>query len=152
VIEGEGIKYCNGFPQSIDRQRLYKHHAIRALNDRTNVIDRCYAAVSAPMTWLGGGHVICFLWVQTVSQWTGEIANTWHVFSVRGLGRGVILKTFGATTQLTEFDWKFEVSHGKFVVEDKLEVGLWRRNEWFEDFTCAVAQWFWECVKWEIPV
>jgi hypothetical protein len=25
-------------------------------------------------------------------------------------------------------------SHGKFVVEEELEVGLWRLNVWFEDF------------------
>jgi hypothetical protein len=34
------------------------------------------------------------------------------------------LKIFGATTQLTEIDWRIEVSHGKFVVEEELEVGL----------------------------
>jgi hypothetical protein len=48
--------------------------------------------------------------------------NTWHVFSVRGLCRET-LKTFGAKRQLRELDWRFEVSHGKFVVEE-LEVGL----------------------------
>jgi hypothetical protein len=26
------------------------------------------------------------------------------------------------------------------------EVSLWRFNVWFEDFMCAVAQWYWECV------
>jgi hypothetical protein len=45
-------------------------------------------------------------------------------FSVRGPRQGVILKTLGATTQLTEFDWRVEVSHGKFVVEEELEFGL----------------------------
>jgi hypothetical protein len=39
-----------------------------------------------------------------------------------------ILKAFGATTQLTDSDWRGEVSHGKFVVEEKLEFGLCRRN------------------------
>jgi hypothetical protein len=34
------------------------------------------------------------------------------------------LTTFGATTQLRELDWRVEVSHGKFVVEVELEVGL----------------------------
>jgi hypothetical protein len=34
------------------------------------------------------------------------------------------LKIFGATTQLRELDWRVEVSHGKFVVEEELEVGL----------------------------
>jgi hypothetical protein len=32
---------CNGFVQSIGRQRLDKHLAIRARNNRTNVIVRC---------------------------------------------------------------------------------------------------------------
>jgi hypothetical protein len=45
------------------------------------------------------------------------------MFSVRGPRRSVILKTFGATTQLTKLDWRFEVNHGKFVVEEELEVG-----------------------------
>jgi hypothetical protein len=27
-------------------------------------------------------------------------------------------------TQLRELDWRIEVSHGKFVVEEELEVGL----------------------------
>jgi hypothetical protein len=30
-------------------------------------------------------------------------------------------------------------SHGKFVVEEKLEVGLWRLNVRFECFICAVV-------------
>jgi hypothetical protein len=44
-------------------------------------------------------------------------------------------------------------SHRKFVVEEELEVGPWRLNEWFEDFMCAVVQWYLEydsassCVK-----
>jgi hypothetical protein len=33
-------------------------------------------------------------------------------------------------------------SHGKFVVEEELEVGLWRLNVWFEDIMCAVVQWY----------
>jgi hypothetical protein len=46
------------------------------------------------------------------------------VFSVRGQCREVILKTFGATTQLRELDWRIEISHGKFVVKEQLEVGV----------------------------
>jgi hypothetical protein len=49
--------------------------------------------------------------------------NTSHMFSVRGPCRRVILKTYGATTQLRALDWRVEVSHGKFVVEE-LEVSL----------------------------
>jgi hypothetical protein len=47
-----------------------------------------------------------------------------------------MLKTVGATSQ---------VSVGKFLVEEELEVGLWRHNLWFEDFMCAVLQWYLEC-------
>jgi hypothetical protein len=36
-------------------------------------------------------------------------------------------------------------SHGKFVVEEELEVSLWKLNVWFEDFMCAVVQWYLEC-------
>jgi hypothetical protein len=36
-------------------------------------------------------------------------------------------------------------SHGNFVVEGELEFGLWGLNVWFEDFMCAVVQWYWEC-------
>jgi hypothetical protein len=32
--------------------------------------------------------------------------------------------TFGATTQLTELDWRVEVSHAKFIVEEEIEVSL----------------------------
>jgi hypothetical protein len=46
------------------------------------------------------------------------------VFYVRGPYRGIILKAFGATTQLTELDWRAEVSHGNVIVEEELEVGL----------------------------
>jgi hypothetical protein len=35
--------------------------------------------------------------------------------------------------------------HGKFVVEEELDVGLWRFNVWFEGFTSAVVQWYLEC-------
>jgi hypothetical protein len=44
-------------------------------------------------------------------------------------------------------------SHGKFVVEEELEVGLWRLNVLFEEFMCAAVQWHLEwdshsaCVK-----
>jgi hypothetical protein len=36
-------------------------------------------------------------------------------------------------------------NYGKFVVEEELEVGLWRLNVWFEDCMCAVVQWYLEC-------
>jgi uncharacterized membrane protein (DUF2068 family) len=31
-------------------------------------------------------------------------------------------------------------SHGKFVVEEELEVGLWCLNVWYEVFMCAAVQ------------
>jgi hypothetical protein len=36
-------------------------------------------------------------------------------------------------------------SHGKFVVEEELEVGQWTLNVWFEDFVYAAVQWYLEC-------
>jgi hypothetical protein len=36
-------------------------------------------------------------------------------------------------------------SHEKFVVEEELEVGLWRLKVWFEDFMCAPVQCYLEC-------
>jgi hypothetical protein len=36
-------------------------------------------------------------------------------------------------------------SHGKFVVGEELEVGLWRLNVWFEAFMCTVVQLYLEC-------
>jgi hypothetical protein len=45
------------------------------------------------------------------------------MFSMGDLCQEIILKTFGATMQLTELDWRVKVSHRKFVVEE-LEVGL----------------------------
>jgi hypothetical protein len=45
-------------------------------------------------------------------------------YSVRGPCQGIILKTFSTTMQLTELDWRVELSHRKFVVEEELEVSL----------------------------
>jgi hypothetical protein len=36
-------------------------------------------------------------------------------------------------------------SHGKFIVEEELEVDLWWLNVWFEDFIYGVVQWYLEC-------
>jgi hypothetical protein len=56
----------------------------------------------------------------------------------------------------TVLGWEFlsvEDSHEKFVVGEEFEVSLWRLNVWFEDFMCAVVQWYLEwdsyssCVK-----
>jgi hypothetical protein len=38
-----------------------------------------------------------------------------------------------------------ELSHGKFVVEEELEIGLQILNMWFEDLMCVVVQWYLEC-------
>jgi hypothetical protein len=37
-------------------------------------------------------------------------------------------------------------SHRESVVEEELEVGLWRLDMWFEDFMCAIVQWYQEFV------
>jgi hypothetical protein len=149
------LVYCNGFDQCIVRQRLRKHGPTR--NNRTTGVcnpflgnglvntlpRRCNGIIAT----VASCHVRCvFCRQQPARQWIGEITNTWHVFSVLDPYRGVILKRFGATTQLTEWNWRVEVSHGKFVVEDELEVGLWKLNVWFEGFMYDVEQWYWECV------
>jgi hypothetical protein len=36
-------------------------------------------------------------------------------------------------------------SHGKFVVEEELEVNLWRLTVWFKYLIYAVMQWYLEC-------
>jgi hypothetical protein len=52
---------------------------------------------------------------------------------------------------LTELGWRVKSqlpvghSHEEFIVEEELDVSLWRLNEWFEDFMCAVVQWYLEC-------
>jgi hypothetical protein len=35
-----------------------------------------------------------------------------------------MLKTFGATRQLRESDWRVKVSQDRFIFDDELEVGL----------------------------
>jgi hypothetical protein len=49
----------------------------------------------------------------------------------------VFLKTVDATSQFSVGD-----IHGNFLVE---EVSLWRLNVWFEDFMCAIVQWYLQC-------
>jgi hypothetical protein len=62
-----------------------------------------------------------------------------------GVFRGVCAEEFSWSQ--SELQVQFSVGHGrgKFVVEEELEVGLWRLNVWFEDFVCAVVQWYPEC-------
>jgi hypothetical protein len=67
------------------------------------------------------------------------------------------MKTVFSVGSVKELSWRksalqvgqFSVgdSHGKFVVEEELhvEVSLWRFSVWFEDFMCAVVQWYLEC-------
>jgi hypothetical protein len=101
-------------------------------------------AITSPQEWVTVTWCV-FCRQQPGRQWTGKIANMWHVFSVHGPCWGVTL-TLGATTQLIELDSRVEVNHGKFVVEEELEVGVRRRNGWFWNFVCAVVEWYWECV------
>jgi hypothetical protein len=71
------------------------------------------------------GYVTCFLWCVSVPRLYNKVPSI----------------TVRQSTQLAVRD-----SHGKFVVEEELGVSLWRFNVWFEDFKCAVVQWYWECV------
>jgi hypothetical protein len=43
------------------------------------------------------------------------------------------------TSQFSVWD-----SHEKLVIEE-LKVHLWRLTVWFDDFMCAVVQWYLEC-------
>jgi hypothetical protein len=54
-------RYCNGFAQSVSRQRLGKH--VPTCNSESCVsVDECYSSLlgnSAPMNSLGRNHVTC---------------------------------------------------------------------------------------------
>jgi hypothetical protein len=62
---------------------------------------------------------------------------------------------FSVEVRGDELSWRYSAlpvsevsvgdSHGKFVVEEELEVDLLRFNLWIEDFMCAVVQWYLEC-------
>jgi hypothetical protein len=54
---------------------------------------------------------------------------------------GLDTKTYWLTDRQSQCDFDFEFSqfsvgdsHGKFIVEEELEVDLWRRKVWLEDF------------------
>jgi hypothetical protein len=61
-------------------------------------------STGAPIDWRDSEHATC-------------------VFCAWSVQRSY-LEEFGATTQLTDLDWRVEVSHGKFLVEEELEVDL----------------------------
>jgi hypothetical protein len=66
---------------------------------------------------------------------------------------GLETKTYWLTDRQSQCDFDFDFtgqssvgdSHEKFVVEEELEVGMWRLNMWIEGFICAVVQWYLEC-------
>jgi hypothetical protein len=62
-----------------------------------------------------------------------------------GVFRGVRAEELSWRQSALQVQFSVRYSHGKFVVEDELEVGLWRLNVWFEDFMCVVVQWYLEC-------
>jgi hypothetical protein len=92
------------------------------------------------------------------NAWAGDITQqcvgiTWHVFLL------FVETSDSSSGHMTSFLWRMSVprlyskvpsitarqlairdSHGKFVVEEELEVSLWRFNMWFEDFwVCCSA-------------
>jgi hypothetical protein len=83
---------------------------------------------------------------QPARRWTGDRASTLHVFLRVVHADEFILKAFGSPTQLRELDCRVEVSHGKFRLEEELEVSLWTLSGGFEDFMCVVVQCYWEYV------
>jgi hypothetical protein len=62
-----------------------------------------------------------------------------------GAFRGVRAKELSRQSTLRVSQFSVGDSQGKFVVEEELEVGLWRLNVLFEGFVCAVVQWYLEC-------
>jgi hypothetical protein len=93
---------------------LGEQSVVKLCNNKiTNVIARCWAAISAPIFRQYGYYVTGFVWVRDCSinkpqQW-GD-CFPWNPCS------GVILKTIGAAGQFSEGD-----SHGKFVCEEELK-------------------------------
>jgi hypothetical protein len=77
----------------------------------------------AVMSHNNSGHITCFLWCVSVPWLYKKVPS-------------IIVR------QLAVRD-----SHGKFVVEEELEVALWWLNVWFEDFMCAVVQWYQESLS-----
>jgi hypothetical protein len=79
-------------------------------------------AVSAVTSRSGGwwSRDICFLWCVSVPR-----LYEWQ-------------NSFGSATS------RFSV--GVRSWRRVQEVSLWSFNVWFENFMCAVAQWYWECV------
>jgi hypothetical protein len=68
--------------------------------------------------------------------------GVFSVWSVPRLYNEIIRITEAVKSQFSVAD-----SHGKFVVEEQLEVGLWWLNVWLEDlfFIYIVVQWYLEC-------
>jgi hypothetical protein len=69
--------------QCIANQRLDKRLAIRARNNRTNVVAGCEAAVSAPMDWRDSNHVTLFpMWSAPCQVLGNRTVNTFTIVGV----------------------------------------------------------------------
>jgi hypothetical protein len=62
-----------------------------------------------------------------------------------GVFRGVRAEELSWSQSGLQVQFSGGDTQGKFVVEEELEVGLWRLNVWFEGYMCAVVQWYLEC-------
>jgi hypothetical protein len=145
---GEYLLYCEMFHPIQDRNILHNHRRENFISNITLVmsstvmnylyfngfdqrIARQQLCKHGPTRNSRGGCVfrvcgdvtqrwlVCFLWcvsVPRVYKWQNSFGSGTSQFSVGD-------------------------SHGKFV-----EVSLWRFNVWFEDFMCAVVQWY--CELW----
>jgi hypothetical protein len=122
--------------QPVSRQRLGKHTSARLQWRHRNSGWPSRDESSVGSNQHGNGLArypsrdMCFLW-------------TWY------LSRSYLedCRRYNAVDRIR---LRVKVSHGKFVVEEELEVGLLRLNVLLEDFVCAVVQWYWECViKWD---
>jgi hypothetical protein len=85
-------------------------------------------------TAMGGRHMTCFLWCVSIS-WIYKWQNSFMQLRVNNSSRSTWTSKQGD-------------SYGKFVVEEELEVGLWRLNVWSEDFIsvhCLECVIQWDC-------
>jgi hypothetical protein len=123
--------YGNIFDQRVARQQLCKHCPLR--NNRTMFI-----AVARR---------------QSARQWTDEIDITWHVlyvvYAMQQENCVFCAWSVQSAYRRSEFRCQFSSGqlrvnnsgrskqgngHGEFVVEEELEIGLWKCNVWLEDF------------------
>jgi hypothetical protein len=120
-----GNVLLNKFPR---RYILGKQSVARLRNNRGS----CVFCVRDDVTTVDSDHVTCFLYIRPTRQWAGWRAVTRYVFTTGpcpslgyiSIKQLQVTNNSGRSTRTS----KQGDSHGKFVVEEELEVGLWSRN------------------------